>query len=207
MKQGRMVNLKFSKSTIINKAMFLPQQLAQAIPFSTKKSPEILRELMIEPDSSNAKTIKDTLKLCEDPGVKDEQKYCATSLESMINFCTSKIGKDVQVLSTDVEKENRLKKYRISKVTKVGASDQTIACHKLTYAYAVFNCHKLPSTKAYVVSLADVDGKKVTAVAVCHGDTSTWNPEHISFQILKVKPGSVPICHFLEAYAMIWVSN
>nr|CAD1843885.1 unnamed protein product [Ananas comosus var. bracteatus] len=37
----------------------------------------------------------------------------------------------------------------------------------------------------------------VDAAAVCHADTAAWNPKHLAFQVLKVKPGTVPICHFL----------
>jgi hypothetical protein len=43
---------------------------------------------------------------------------------------------------------------------------------------------------------------------VCHNDTSQWNPKHISFQILKVQPGTVPICHIIVTQDhVVWVSK
>ncbi|KAL6986718.1 BURP domain protein rd22, partial [Sarracenia purpurea var. burkii] len=36
-----------------------------------------------------------SIKECEDTGIKGEEKYCATSLESMVDFSTSKLGKKV----------------------------------------------------------------------------------------------------------------
>jgi len=82
-----------------------------------------------------------------------------------------------------------------------------VACHNLDYAYAVFYCHKFTATKVYVVSLVGLDGTKANAVAVCHRDTSGWNPKHLAFQMLKVKPGTVPICHFLSEDEVVWVQN
>ena len=51
------------------------------------------------------------------------------------------------------------------------------------------------------------DGTKVEAAAVCHTDTSNWNPGHLAFQVLKVKPGTVPICHFLPEDQIVWTSK
>ncbi|CDP20906.1 unnamed protein product [Coffea canephora] len=56
-----------------------------------------------------------------------------------------------------------------------------------------------------MVNLVGADGAKVKAVAVCHRDTSAWNPRHLAFQLLKVKPGTVPICHFLPEDHIVWV--
>jgi len=36
------------------------------------------------------------------------------------------------------------------------------------------------------------DGTRVKAAAVCHKDTSEWDPNHhIAFQVLKVKVGTI----------------
>ncbi|KAH7850461.1 hypothetical protein Vadar_033341 [Vaccinium darrowii] len=141
--------------------------------------------------------MKKTVKLCKKPGIKGEEKYCATSLESMVDFSMSTLGKNVQAISTEVEKKtNKLQEYRISGVKKMGG-EKSVLCHKLNYAYTVFYCHKLTATKAYVVSLVGVDGTKANAVAACHKDTSAWNSKNLAFQVLKVKPGTVPICRAL----------
>ncbi|OMO54405.1 hypothetical protein COLO4_36505 [Corchorus olitorius] len=85
--------------------------------------------------------------------------------------------------------------------------ENNIVCHKTKYPYAVFLCHSIKKTTVYDVPLAGVDGTKVNAVAVCHKDSSAWSPNHIAFKFLKVKPGTVPICHFLRRDAIAWVRD
>ncbi|OMO54411.1 hypothetical protein COLO4_36498 [Corchorus olitorius] len=85
--------------------------------------------------------------------------------------------------------------------------ENNIVCHKMQYPYAVYLCHSIKKTIVYDVPLIGVDGTKVNAVAVCHLDTSAWSPKHVAFQFLKVKLGSVPICHFLGRDTIVWVSN
>ncbi|KAL4560373.1 hypothetical protein LXL04_032523 [Taraxacum kok-saghyz] len=142
---------------------------------------------------------------CEDKGIEGEEKYCATSLESMVDFSTSKLGKKVKAISTEVNtnESTPLQTYKIEGAKKL-AADKAVVCHKHNYAYAVFYCHKTVSTRVNIVSLVGVDGTKAKAVAVCHTDTSRWNPEHLAFQVLKVKPGSVPVCHFLPQNHVVW---
>jgi len=200
------MNLYFTKTTN-SKTTFLPRQVADKIPFSSEKMPEILDQFSVKPDTKDAEVMKKTIKFCEEPRIKGEEKYCATSLESMIDFSTSKLGKSVQPISTEVEKEtNKLQEYRVSGVKKMGG-EKSVVCHKLNYAYAVFYCHKFIATKAYMVSLVGVDGTKVNAVVVCHMDTSAWHPKSLAFQVLKVKPGTVPICHFLSEDHVVWLQN
>ncbi|XP_034684056.1 BURP domain protein RD22-like [Vitis riparia] len=203
MQPGTKMELHFIRDA--NLATFLPRQVANSIPFSSKKFPEILNEFSIKPESEEAETIKNTIRECEEPGIKGEEKYCATSLESMVDFSTSKLGKGVQVISTEVENETQKQQYTITTGVKKLAGDKAVVCHKQSYPYAVFYCHKTQTTRAYMVPLVGADGSKVKAVAVCHTDTSAWNPKHLAFQVLKVKPGTVPICHFLPEDHVVWV--
>ncbi|XP_057478591.1 BURP domain protein RD22-like [Actinidia eriantha] len=202
LKKGTKVTLHFTKST--TQTTFLPRQIAKKIPFSSEKMPEIMNYFSVKPDSKEAEIMKKTVKECEEPGIKGEEKYCATSLESMVDFITNKLGKNIQGVSTEVDRETQLQKYGITGVEKM-AGDKAVVCHKQDYAYTVFYCHKIQTTKEYVVSLVGADGKKAKAVAVCHMDTSAWNPKHLAFQVLKVKPGTVPICHFLPEDNIVWV--
>ncbi|KAK4716073.1 hypothetical protein R3W88_014411 [Solanum pinnatisectum] len=71
-----------------------------------------------------------------------------------------------------------------------------MVCHKLNYAYALHYCNVGGSTRTYMVSMVGVDGTKVKVVSVCHKDTSFWNAHTIPFVVFKVKPGTMPICHF-----------
>ncbi|KAE8677219.1 sucrose-phosphate synthase 1 [Hibiscus syriacus] len=189
----------------MNKASFLPRQIAQSIPFSSRKFPEIFNYFSVEPNSNEADLIKQTIQNCEIPAMKGEQRYCATSLESLIDWTVSKLGKNIQVLSNYVEEETENRVFAIARVAKkVGETE--MVCHKLKYAYAVFLCHSIEKTTAYTVPLVSADGStKAKLLAICHEDTSAWSPDHLAFQILKVKPGTVPVCHFLTKETLVWV--
>ncbi|KAI3738115.1 hypothetical protein L2E82_28134 [Cichorium intybus] len=206
--QGAEMKLHFTKDPI-RKATFLPRQIADSIPFSSKKLPQIYNKFSIQSNSLEAEIMKETLSQCESKGIKGEEKYCTTSLESMIDFSTAKLGKKVKAISTEVHVKGKcspLQKYTIKGAKKLVA-DEAVVCHKKNYAYAVFYCHKTVSTKVYVVSLVGAHGTKAKAVAVCHTNTAKWNPKHLAFKVLKVKPGRVPVCHFLPEDHVVWIPN
>ncbi|KAK6927407.1 BURP domain [Dillenia turbinata] len=204
MSPGTKMNLQFRRHE--TEVGFLPRPITKSIiPFSSDKLPEILNRFSVQPESEEAEIIKKTIKRCEDPAFKGEDKYCATSLESMVDHSTSRLGKSVEAISTEVDRQSQLQQYTITGVVKKTAGDKAVVCHKQDYPYAVFYCHTTQTTKAYKVSLVGADGTKADAVAVCHTDTSEWNPKHLAFQLLKVKPGTVPICHFLPEDHVVWV--
>ena len=67
--------------------------------------PEILQKLFINLKSKKAKLINKVIIICEDPAMEGEEKYYTTSLESMVDFFISKLGKNVMVISTKNEKK------------------------------------------------------------------------------------------------------
>ncbi|CAL2234792.1 unnamed protein product [Prunus armeniaca] len=209
MRPGTTMKFQFPRN--LNTATFLPRESAQSIPFSSKKLPEIFNHFSVKPTSEEAKTIKQTIEECEAPGLKGEEIYCATSLESMVDFSTSKLGtRNVEAISTEVLEKGAtmsIHNYTTMPGLKKLAGDKVVVCHKQNYPYAVFFCHAIKHTAAYVLSLKGDDGDKVKAVTICHLDTSEWNPEHVSFQIVNVKPGTMPICHFIYTDAIAWVPN
>ncbi|XP_076923003.1 BURP domain protein RD22-like [Bidens hawaiensis] len=205
MHKGNAMNLHFTKTTSPS-STFLPRKVADTIPFSSKKLPELYTRFSIKPNTVESESMKKTIDECEDKGMEGEKKYCATSLEAMVDFSTSELGKKVKAVSTEVNARisTPLQKYTIAEAKKL-ASDVAVVCHKQNYPYAVFYCHKTITTKAYVVSLLGIDGTKAKAVAVCHTDTVKWNPKHLAFMVLKVKPGATPVCHFLPEDHVVWV--
>ncbi|XP_021735698.1 BURP domain protein RD22-like [Chenopodium quinoa] len=206
MKVGQSMNLHFTRST--NAATFLPREEAKSLPFSSNETPAILKEFSVQPNSDEAKVIQETIKGCEEKGIQGEQKYCATSLESLVDYAKNSLGKNVKAMSTESKTiDDKVQKYTITAVKKVAYDNEAAVCHKQKYAYAVFYCHKTKDTSAYTVSLMGADGSKAKAMAVCHKDTSAWNPKHLAFQALNVKPGSVPVCHFLPEEHIVWVPN
>ncbi|XP_061336501.1 BURP domain protein RD22-like [Gastrolobium bilobum] len=203
---GSKFNLHFTKTS--NAATFLPRQVADSIPFSSNKVDDILNKFSVKPESEEAEIMKNTISECEEPAIRGEEKLCVTSLESMVDFSTSKLGNNVEAVSTEVNKETELQQYSIAKgVKKIGGEDKGVVCHKQNYPYAVFYCHKTDTTRAYSVPLEGADGSRIKAVAVCHTDTSQWNPKHLAFQVLKVQPGTVPVCHFLPQDHVVWVTK
>ncbi|XP_054820086.1 BURP domain protein RD22-like isoform X2 [Prosopis cineraria] len=204
MKPGHKMNFHFMQTS--NQSSLLPREVVKSVPFSSSKMAQILKEFAVKPGSTEAKFLKETIELCEKPGVKGEEKYCATSLESMVDFITLKLGKNVEALSTEVMmKETKKQEYTITQGAKKVGEAKVVVCHKVNYIYALFYCHKTETTIAYMVPLVGADGTKVKAVSLCHMDTSEWNPKHLAFQVLKVKPGSVPVCHFLSQDNVVWV--
>ncbi|KAL7182070.1 hypothetical protein ACSBR1_040896 [Camellia fascicularis] len=92
------MTLHFTKTT--TSTTFLPRQVAEKIPFSSEKMPQILDYFLVKPNSMEAKTIEQTIKEYEGLGIKGEEKYCATSLESMVDVCHIRLGKSIQAIST-----------------------------------------------------------------------------------------------------------
>ncbi|CAA7402722.1 unnamed protein product [Spirodela intermedia] len=199
------MNLHFTRTA--SNSAFLPRSVADSIPFSSAKMSDILSLLSVEPHSEKAAAIEKTLHRCEEPAVAGETRFCATSLESMVDFTTASLGsRDLVALSTEVSKADSPKQTYViapSGVQKL-AGGKAVACHAQSYAYAVFYCHATRATKSYVVSLVGKDGTQVEAAVVCHTDTSSWNPKHIAFQLLKVSPGTAPVCHFLPQDHVVW---
>ncbi|RZC81014.1 hypothetical protein C5167_043591 [Papaver somniferum] len=203
---GTKMNLQFFKTT--KGAIFMPRQVVKSKPFSSNKLTDILSQFSVDPKSKQAEVIKETIKECEAPSESKEQKYCATSLESMIDFSTSKLGKNVNALATEMNKEVAEKQeYVVQSGVKQMKGDNSIVCHGQPYLYAVYYCHATHATRAYVVPLVGNNGTKIKAVALCHTDTASWNPKHMAFQVLKVKPGTVPVCHFLPEDHILWATK
>jgi hypothetical protein len=205
---GTKMNMQFKKNSNYGKT-FLPQEVANSIPFSSNNVENILNMFSIKQGSKESEIVKNTISICEEHGMDGDEKPCVTSLESMVDFATSKLGNNVEAVSNEVEKESsELQEYVITKgVKKLGEDNKVVVCHKVNYPYAVFYCHKIDATNAYSVPLEGVDGSRVKAVVVCHTDTSQWHPKHFAFELLKVQRGTIPICHFFTQEHVVWVSN
>ncbi|XP_039064075.1 BURP domain protein RD22-like [Hibiscus syriacus] len=204
LRSGKLVNLP--GLIISNKTPFLHDRVAKSIPFSSDKLPEILNHFSVKPGTRAANAMNKTIGGCERVAMKGEQRFCATSLVSFVDLSISKLGKQVQLLSNELSKETKNSLFIITKgMRNVGENE--LLCHKKKYPGAVFSCHSINKTTLYKVPLVGKDGTKADALAVCHRDTSAWNPNHMAFRILKVKPGTQPICHFILRDTLVWVSS
>ncbi|XP_010916769.1 BURP domain-containing protein 3 [Elaeis guineensis] len=203
---GAGMNPGLSFTRTLSGAAFIPRAQADAIPFSSDKFPEILHRLNVLPNSELAKEVKKTLGDCEEAAIEGEHKFCATSLESMLDFVTSKLEtRDIQVLATTVRgnKETAPKQRYTAAPSGVRKAPgaKLVACHPEAYPHSVYYCHLTRATKAYVVTLVGEEGTLVEAVAICHHDTSSWRS--VFFKVLRVKRGT-PICHFLPQDHLVW---
>jgi len=198
--------MQFTKTSDYG-ATFLPREVANSIPFSSNKVENILNYFSIKQESPESENVKKTIGYCEIPAIQGEEKRCVTSLESMVDFITSILGNNVEAVSTEMNKESDKQQYIISKGVKKLGENKIVVCHILSYPYAVFYCHKIRATKVYYLPIESADGTKVKTFAICHTDTSQWSPKHLAFQVLKVQPGTVPVCHFLQQGHVIWFSK
>lgn len=207
---GKRMAIYFPKRDPSSSPHFLPQEEADSIPFSLQELPNLLQIFSISQGSTQAKAMEDTLRQCETKPIKGETKICATSLESMLGFTQAIFGLNTKfkVLSTThfTESTTRLQNYTILENPQEISAPKIVACHTMPYPYAIFYCHYQESeSKVFKVLLGGENGEKVEAVAVCHMDTSHWSPDHVSFRVLGIEPGSSPVCHFFPADNLVWI--
>ncbi|CAN6482815.1 unnamed protein product [Victoria cruziana] len=189
---------------------FLPRSVAEKLPFSSSKLGELKRLFGAGDDSAMAKTIQNTLAECERKSSKGETKKCVTSIEDMIDFATSVLGKKVELRTTDSTAGSG-KNIEIGEVKGLagGRITRTVSCHQSLFPYMVYYCHSVPVVRAYEADILDVESKKKInhGVAVCHLDTSAWGPGHGAFLALGSKPGEIEVCHWIFENDMVWVSS
>nr|BAC22501.1 resistant specific protein-3 [Vigna radiata] len=205
LRRGAKLDVLFRKRNF--STPLLTREIAEHLPFSSEKINEILEILAVKPDSKDAKNVEETLNHCEKPALKGEEKQCATSVESMVDFVTSKLGNNARVTSTELEIGSKFQKFIVKDGVKILAEEKIIACHPMSYPYVVFYCHKMANSTAHFLPLEGEDGTRVKAVAICHKDTSQWDPHHVAFQVLKVKPGTSSACHFFPEGHLVWYAK
>ncbi|VFQ97739.1 unnamed protein product [Cuscuta campestris] len=194
------------KSRPKNLAKFLPRNVAHSFSLSSKNLTSILKRLSIPPHSAEARQIQDVLKGCEG-GLAVEHRKCVTSLEDMVDFALVYTGsKNVGVYENEITVEGETEEFAVGRTKMVGR--KVVVCHKDMFPHAVYYCHNLEGTMGFEASLLGlrkgVKGGKV--MVACHSETSTWNPRHLAFQVLKIKPGEGTICHVIDDNSIMWAS-
>ena len=61
-----------------------------------------------------------------------ESRFCATSLESLIDFSTSKLGRNVNVLTNEVKTGSQEYEFGVG-MKKV--EDKSVVCHKISGSF------------------------------------------------------------------------
>ncbi|KEH19225.1 embryonic abundant protein, putative [Medicago truncatula] len=146
---------------------------------------------------------------CRSPSAIGEDKYCALSLESMVDFAISKLGTNIKVISSSFAKNKD--QYVVDEVKKIG--DKVVMCHRLNFKNVVFYCHQVNATTTYMVPLVALDGTKAKALTVCHHDTRGHNTDIMSnLDISTLKQGqyckyTTPIFFFSFFFSACALSN
>ncbi|KAI9111469.1 hypothetical protein K1719_017159 [Acacia pycnantha] len=186
---------------------FLPRSILSKLPFSSFKISELKQIFKVANESSMEKVIASSLGECERAPSKGETKRCVGSIEDMIDFTTSVLGRDVTVRTT--ENVNGSKKdIMVGSIKRIngGRVTQSVSCHQSLFPYLLYYCHSVLKVRVYEADLLDPDTKaKINhGVAICHLDTSAWSATHGAFLALGPGPGKIEVCHWIFENDMTW---
>ncbi|KAJ8572283.1 hypothetical protein K7X08_008794 [Anisodus acutangulus] len=212
LKIGKIMPLFFALKDPSTSPHLLPKEEADSIPFSSSNLPYLLEFFSFSKNSPQAKAMEDTFFHCEISAMNGESKFCATSLESMLDWTREIFGFNTKldVYTTNFIKKSpvTLQNYTILQKPKEILVPKLVACHSLPYPYAVFYCHmQKGENKLFKILLVGENGDRIEAAAICHMDTKEWNHDHVAFRVLKVQPGSSPVCHFFPVDNLVWVPS
>ncbi|XP_043695424.1 polygalacturonase non-catalytic subunit AroGP2-like [Telopea speciosissima] len=186
---------------------FLPRSLASKIPFAFSQIKELKKIFNVLDESNMDEYIQETLEVCENNPIRGEQCTCATSVEDLIDFVVEKLGHYVRVWSTE-NVEGSYENVTIGAVKLIhgNLSESPALCHSLPFIFQIYYCHILQKVKVYAV---DIHARKKVnhAIMACHYDTSTWNPDHLSFKLLGFGPGLIEVCHWINENGMVWTKT
>ncbi|CAK8569219.1 unnamed protein product [Lathyrus sativus] len=206
---GNVMTLQFP---IREYAKFLPRKVADDIPFSKSQIPSLLQLFSLTKDSPKGEDMIDIINQCEFRPNKGETKACPTSLESMLEFVHSVIGAEtnynIHSTSYPTTSGAQLQNYTVLDISKDIYAPKWVACHPRPYPYALYYCHYLDiGSKIFKVLLKGEYGDIMDALGICHLDTSDMDPNHFIFELLGMKPGEGPLCHFFPVKHVLWVPS
>ncbi|VFQ87738.1 unnamed protein product [Cuscuta campestris] len=186
---------------------FLPRAIAAKLPFSAAKIGDLKRLFHAADGSAMEKILADTLAECERAPSRGETKRCVTSVEDMIDFSTSVLGRNVVVRTTE-NTEGSKRDIMVNSVKGIngGKVTRSVSCHQSLYPSLVYYCHSVPKVRVYEADILDPNTRsKINhAVAICHIDTSSWSPTHGAFLALGSGPGKIEVCHWIFENDMTW---
>ncbi|EPS67761.1 polygalacturonase-1 non-catalytic subunit beta, partial [Genlisea aurea] len=193
------------------KRSFLPRLIVSKLPFSTSKISDI-KKLFRAPDdgdddSAISKMVSNALRECERKPSPGETKRCVASIEDMIDFATSVLGRSVAVrtTATTAGSDGQIMLGRIAGING-GKVTKSVSCHQSLYPYLLYYCHSVPKVRVYEADILDPNTKsKINhGVAICHLDTTSWSPDHGAFVALGPGPGKIEVCHWIFENDMNW---
>ncbi|KAM7264781.1 hypothetical protein ACFE04_002464 [Oxalis oulophora] len=189
------------------KRSFLPRAILSKLPFSISRIGEMKKIFHAAENSTMEKMIVNSLHECERAPSEGETKQCAGSIEDMIDFVTSVLGRNVVVRTTE-NTNGHNKNITIGSVKGIngGKVTKSVSCHQSLYPYLLYYCHSVPKVRVYDAEILDANTKaKINqGTAICHLDTSAWSPSHGAFLALGSSPGKIEVCHWIFENDMTW---
>ncbi|KAM0060827.1 putative BURP domain-containing protein [Helianthus debilis subsp. tardiflorus] len=208
---GKKMPIYFAVNDPSTTPRLLTREQSDSIPFSSKRLAYLLEFISLAAGSPQALAMEQTLKQCELEATPGETRFCASSLESMLDLTRGIMGMDkLKALTTNIHNLSNtlLQEYTFLKEPmEINVSDM-VACHTMAYPYAVYYCHGQKGyNRVFEISLGGENRNIVDAIAVCHMDTTNWDSDHVAFRVLGGQPGSSPVCHFLPADNIVWIPS
>lgn len=189
------------------KRSFLPRVIVSKLPFSNSKLEELKKIFHADDESRMADMMRSSLSECERAPSRGETKRCVGSVEDMIDFATSVLGRNIAVRTTENTQGSK-GKIMIGSVKGIngGRTTKSVSCHQSLFPYLLYYCHSVPDVRVYEADLLDPASKsKINhGVAICHIDTSAWSPSHGAFIALGSEPGKIEVCHWIFENDMTW---
>ncbi|KAI7757215.1 hypothetical protein M8C21_003989 [Ambrosia artemisiifolia] len=208
---GKKMPIYFAVNDPSTTPRLLTREQSDSIPFSSSKLSYLLELISLTNGSPQALAMEQTLKQCELEATPGETRFCASSLESILDMTRGIMGMvKLKALTTNIHNLSNtlLQEYTFLKEPLEINVSNMVACHTMAYPYAVYYCHGHKGyNRVFEISLGGENGNIVDAIAVCHMDTSKWDSDHVAFRVLGGQPGSSPVCHFLPADNIVWIPS
>ncbi|XP_057810976.1 polygalacturonase-1 non-catalytic subunit beta-like [Salvia miltiorrhiza] len=186
---------------------FLPRAVVSKLPFSTHAVGRLENIFHAGNGSSMASILVNSLSECERAPSSGETKRCVGSIEDMIDFSVSVLGRNVTVRTTENTRGSN-GNIMLGKVEGIngGKITKSVSCHQSLFPYLLYYCHSVPKVRVYEADILDPKSKfKINhGVAICHMDTSSWDPDHGAFVALGSEPGKIEVCHWIFENDMTW---
>ncbi|XP_051115845.1 polygalacturonase 1 beta-like protein 1 [Andrographis paniculata] len=192
------------------KRSFLPRTIIMKLPFSSRDIKEIKRVFHATDNSTMEHAMMNTLIECERAPSPGETKRCIASIEDMIDFATTVLGRDIIVRTTE-STNGSSREVMIGNVRGMngGRVTKSVSCHQSLYPFLLYYCHSVPKVRVYEADILDVRARvRINrGVAICHLDTSTWSASHSAFKALGNGPGRIEVCHWIFENDMTWITR
>lgn len=188
---------------------FLPRSILSKLPFSTEKISELKQIFKVADNSTMDMILTNSLSECERAPSQGETKRCVGSIEDLIDFATSVLGRNVVVRTTENINGSK-RNVTVGSIKPINGGDVTksVSCHQSLFPYLLYYCHSVPKVRVYEADLLDPSTKaKINrGVAICHLDTRAWSPTHGAFLDLGSGPGRIEVCHWIFQNDMTWTT-